>query len=133
MLMTHQTNLGLDAGHSELCESTEFPICPICNKPAHATETDDLDRHPECLEQEQQRHDRQFDLDCDDGTPLCSRCNGPKHLCELCGEHPCEQYSWDECDEHGRGMVLCHPCCAAIDAMPVGRALSLLRYATSGE
>jgi len=23
-------------------------LCPVCNEPAHATESDDLDRHPEC-------------------------------------------------------------------------------------
>lgn len=25
------------------------PTCPICLLPAHAAETDDLDRHPECV------------------------------------------------------------------------------------
>lgn len=25
-----------------------MPTCPICYQPAHASETDDLDRHPAC-------------------------------------------------------------------------------------
>lgn len=28
--------------------TTTAPLCPICHQPAHAAESDDLDRHPEC-------------------------------------------------------------------------------------
>ena len=36
----------LNAKNPELSEEIEH--CPICHQPAHASETDDLNRHPSC-------------------------------------------------------------------------------------
>lgn len=33
----------------------ELPTCPICHDPAHAAESDDLDRHPRCVALEELR------------------------------------------------------------------------------
>jgi hypothetical protein len=30
------------------CKAIKIPICPICKLPAHASETDDNNQHPEC-------------------------------------------------------------------------------------
>lgn len=32
----------------QLPQDFRFDICPVCGKPAHATESDDLNRHEEC-------------------------------------------------------------------------------------
>jgi len=36
----------------EQIDDDSIPLCPVCKQPAHASETDDDDRHPECAERE---------------------------------------------------------------------------------
>jgi len=36
------------------------PLCPLCRMPAHASETNDRDEHPECARRERARLENHF-------------------------------------------------------------------------